>query len=63
MESSLASLDLLFRGNALKVNASKTQLMVFSSRQNLRGVPTIEVRFRGEILYAENKVRNFRCDL
>ncbi|KAF0292601.1 hypothetical protein FJT64_009418 [Amphibalanus amphitrite] len=42
MESSLASLDVWFRGNALTVNASKTQLMVLGSRQNLRGVPTIE---------------------
>ena len=58
MESSLASLDVWFRGNARKVNASKTLLMVFGSRQNLRGVPTIEVRFRGETLHAENKVRN-----
>ena len=48
MESSLASLDVWFRANSLKVNASKTQLMVFGSRQNLRGAPTIEVRFRGD---------------
>ena len=58
MESYLASLAVWFRFNALKVNASKTQLMVFGSRQNLSGVPTIEVWFRGETLHAENKVRN-----
>ena len=58
MEGSLASLDVWFRANALKVNASKTQLMVFGSRQNLRGVPMIEVRFRGETLCPEQKTRN-----
>ena len=58
MESSLASLDVWFRANSLKVNASKTQLMVFGSRQNLRGAPTIEVRFRGETLRPEREARN-----
>ena len=58
MESCLASLDLWFRGNSLKVNASKTQLMVFGSRQNLRSVPTLEVRFRGESLRPESTARN-----
>ena len=36
MEDSLASLNDWFSANALKVNASKTQLIVFGSRQNLR---------------------------
>ena len=58
MQSSLASLDVWFRANSLKVNASKTQLMVFGSRQNLRGIPEIEVRFRGETVRPERTVRN-----
>ena len=58
MESCLASLDLWFRCNSLKVNASKTQLMVFGSRQNLRSVSTLEVRFRGETLRPECTARN-----
>ena len=58
MESSLASLDVWFRANSLKVNASKTQLMVFDSRQNLRTVPALEVRFRGETVCPERTVRN-----
>ena len=58
MESSLTSLDVWFRANSLKVNASKTQLMVFGSRQNLGGVPAIEVRFRGETLRPERVTRN-----
>ena len=39
MEASLASLNDWFSAHALKVNASKTQLMVFGSRQNLRKLP------------------------
>ena len=35
MEDSLASLNDWFSANALKVNASKTQLIVFGSRQKL----------------------------
>ena len=46
METSLASLDHWFSANALKVNAAKTQLMVFGSRQNLRNVPDFTVSFR-----------------
>ena len=58
MERSLSSLDVWFRANGLKVNASKTQLMVFGSRQNLRSAPTIEVRFRGETICPVRTARN-----
>ena len=46
MEVSLASLDGWFCANALKVNASKTQLLVFGSRQNLQKVPAFTVSLR-----------------
>ena len=46
MEFSLASLDGWFCANALKVNASKTQLIVFGSRQNLQKVPAFTVSLR-----------------
>ena len=58
MERSLSSLDVWFRANGLKVNASKTQLMVFGSRQNLRSAPPIEVRFRGETICPVRTARN-----
>ena len=58
MESSLASLDVCFRANSLEVNASKTQLMVFGNRQNLRTIPALEVRFRGGTVRPERTVRN-----
>ena len=46
MEASLVSLNAWFNANALKVNATKTQLMVFGSRQNLRYLPDIKISFR-----------------
>ena len=45
MEDSLASLNDWFSANALKVNASKTQLIVFGSCQNLRKLPDLEYQF------------------
>ena len=60
METSLASLDTWFRANSLKVNASKTQLIVFGSRQNLRVFPLTEasVAFRDIRLQPCTEVRN-----
>ena len=46
MEASLESLNAWFCAHALKVNASKTQLMVFGSRQNLRNLPRFKISFR-----------------
>ena len=46
MQNVLASLDIWFRANGLKVNASKTQLMLLGSPQNLRTLPDIRVTFR-----------------
>ena len=46
MEASLASLNAWFCANALKVNTSKTQLMVFGSRQNLQKLPSFKASFR-----------------
>ena len=50
MEVSLASLSDWFCANALKVNASKTQLIAFGSRQNLRKLPNFKVHFRDAAL-------------
>ena len=58
MEHALACLDTWFLANSLKVNAAKTQLMMFGSRQNLRTVPPIVINFRGETLGTELSVRN-----
>ena len=46
MEQALASLDLWFRANSLKVNPDKTQLIAFGSRQNMRSMTSFGVKFR-----------------
>ena len=46
MEASLASLNAWFCAHGLKVNAAKTQLMVFGSRQNLSTLSDFKIWFR-----------------
>ena len=60
METALAALDTWFRSNSLKVNASKTQLIMFGTRQNLRSFPPSEVSvlFRGVSLHPCTEVKN-----
>ena len=58
MEGVLASLDIWFRGNGLKVNAEKTQLMLLGSAQNLRAAPNITVKFRDHSLVPISEARN-----
>ena len=58
MERSLESLSRWFISHALKVNANKTQLAVFGSRQNLRSLPDIEVNFCNVVLKPQTEVRN-----
>ena len=58
MEASLASLNEWFSTHALKVNASKTQLMVFGSRPNLRKLPEFNVSFRDAVLQPCEQVGN-----
>ena len=67
MEDSLASLNDWFSANALKVNASKAQLIVFGRRQNLRKLPDVRVSFRDAALQPCAQVLNlgvtFDCTL
>ena len=58
MESALSSLDTWFRANGLKVNASKTQLMLLGSPQNLRNLPDIKVTFRDHDLIPISDAKN-----
>ena len=58
MEVALASLSEWFRTHALKVNAGKTQLMVFGSRPNLRKLPEIKVTFCDATLQPCEQVGN-----
>ena len=58
MEASLASLSYWFCSHALKVNAAKTQLITFGSRQNLRTLPEFTVAFRDAALRPCAEVKN-----
>ena len=58
MEASLSSLNIWFSSHALKVNATKTQLMVFGSRQNLRNLPDFKISFRNTELQPCAQVGN-----
>ena len=58
LESTLYALSTWFAANGLKVNAGKTQLMTFGSRQNLRALPAISVRFRDAVLKPCKTVKN-----
>ena len=58
MERALSSLDFWFRANCLKVNPDKTQLIVFGSRQNLRNVTPLGVKFRERTIQPVLEVRN-----
>ena len=57
LEITLDALSAWFSANGLKVNAEKTPLMVFGSRQNLRGLLD-SVTFRDWTLRPCEKVRN-----
>ena len=58
MERSLETLSCWFNSHALKVNANKTQLAVFGSRQNLRSLPDLKVTFCDVALQPRAEVKN-----
>ena len=58
MERVLASLDIWFRGNGLKVNTEKTQLMLLGSALNLRNAPNFTVKFRDHALVPISETKN-----
>ena len=58
LESGLNSLDRWFRANGLKVNATKTQVITFGSRQNIRSLAPVTVNFGGVALEPCTEVRN-----
>ena len=58
MEQTLDSLDVWFHSHGLKVNTSKTELIVCGSRQNCRSMAPITVRFREDAVREGPTVRN-----
>ena len=58
MEHLLESFDAWFHSHGLKVNTGKTELIVFGSRQNCRGLDPISIRFREDMIREGPTVRN-----
>ena len=58
MEQTLESLDTWFHSQGLKVNTGKTELILFGSRQNCRGLDPVSIRFREDTIREGPTVRN-----
>ena len=58
MERSLAALSWWFRKNAMMLNANKTQLIVFGSRQNVKSLPPVCVKIDNALIQESQTVNN-----
>ena len=58
LEQVLDSLDTWFHSHGLKVNAGKTELILFGSRQNCRSLDPISIRFREDTIREGPTVKN-----
>ena len=58
MERALSELFTWFCSNNMKVNAAKTQTIVFGTRQMLKGLPPITIKFAGTTVCESASVRN-----
>lgn len=63
LEAALESVNDWFASRKMKVNAKKTQLIVFGTAQMLRGVPPVEIRFGGETITETHQVRNLGVEM
>ena len=58
MESSLASLAAWFHAHGLKLNTSKTEILLLGTRQNTRDLPPVSVRVGGGTIQESRVVKN-----
>ena len=58
MERNLVRLSNWFGKNGMKINAQKTQLIALGTRQNLRHLPTVSIKFMGATVSGSSTVRN-----
>ena len=58
MERNLSHLSKWFGKNGMKINAQKTQIIAFGTRQSLRQLPTVRVEFMGATVSGSPVVRN-----
>ena len=58
MENTLASLSSWFHAHGLKLNTSKTELLLLGTKQNTRNLAPVSVRIGGEAVRESHTVRN-----
>ena len=58
MERNLSQLSNWFGKNGMKINAQKTQLIALGTRQNLRQIPAINIKFMNATVSGSPTVRN-----
>ena len=58
MERDLSRLSNWFGKNGMKINAQKTQLIALGTRQNLRHLPPVSIKFMGATVSGSPTVRN-----
>ena len=58
LENTLSSLSDWFAANRLKINANKTQLIMFGSKPMLKNVPEISLNFNGSVIRESRVVKN-----
>jgi len=58
MESALSSLSEWFASHSMKVNSSKTQLIVFGTKTMLRNFPEVRINFSTSVLSESRTVKN-----
>ena len=63
LEVALDSIGHWFTSRKMKLNAKKTQLILFGTSQILRGVPPVHIRFGGETITESQKVRNLGVEM
>ena len=58
METALITLHHWFMQNSMKLNACKTQLIVFGTRQMLRSLPPVSLTVNGNTIHESDRVKN-----
>jgi len=58
LENTLAVVSDWFSSNSMKGNTSKTQLVVFGTKNALRDLPTIEIKFGTSVVTESRAVKN-----
>ena len=58
MESTLSSIATWLHAHGLKLNTSKTEILLLGTKQNTRGLPPVSIRLGGDTVQESRVVRN-----